>query len=425
MVNKTSASTQRGHDWDNHQHEAPRRPGLGCRKPVPKIPVSNVTITFRAGLRPIERAPTAGRKRGWIDVNKRAARLPAQGVPSTRLPYLQRLLGAFFCHEPRAVVAIGFERVVRGAPQTQIVRRVRAALRPRLDVSKLNAAGFVAAVAVLADKTAASVVARPHVASRCGCDVTSASRGASWLPGGLAGSRLVGHADLALLHLGQECVERAIEERSGVTLSDLLGKQIFELFEFGARAFADGDGEFVAPRSEGLRGGVAPGWRRCGGQDRLSDGGAIRKRTQCGRNIALRRKMRHEHLNLSNSLVFGLLQYALVIFLCQVRFESVDAAQMDLTAADHFEQHREAVSGACGADALASGRLGHMVTGNEEIEHRWMSEPRPEFPLVDGIDVAEQIGFALTILPNQFTELAEQRVVVQSSERRIAGHGCS
>ena len=86
---------------------------------------------------------------------------------------------------------------------------------------------------------------------------------------------------------------------------------------------------------------------------------------------------------------------------------------MDLTAADHLEQNREAMCGACRADALESGRLGHVVADHEEIEERWMPESGPQLPLVDDVYMAKQIGVALMISANQVAELAEQRLVVQ------------
>ena len=77
-------------------------------------------------------------------------------TPSRR-PWL-----ALVGHEARAVVAVGFQSVVRWAPESQVLSGIRTTFGPWLPVSKLQAAGRVAAVAVLADKTAAPFVAWPH-----------------------------------------------------------------------------------------------------------------------------------------------------------------------------------------------------------------------------------------------------------------------
>ena len=66
-------------------------------------------------------------------------------------------------------VAIGFERVVRGTPEAEVVGGVRAALRPGLDMRKLKPPSLIAAMAVVADETTAAYL---------GISVGSSSRGA-------------------------------------------------------------------------------------------------------------------------------------------------------------------------------------------------------------------------------------------------------
>jgi hypothetical protein len=57
-----------------------------------------------------------------------------------------------------------------------------------------------------------------------------------------------------------------------------------------------------------------------------------------------------------------------------------------------------------------------------ESEHGRMTQFGPQLAPIDGVDVAEQVGVALVILPHQDTELREQHVIVQRFERVIRGH---
>jgi len=45
-------------------------------------------------------------------------------------------------------------------------------------------------------------------------------------------------------------------------------------------------------------------------------------------------------------------------------------------------------------------------------EHRRVTQFGPDLAPIDGVDVAEQVGVALVILPHQDAELREQRLVV-------------
>ena len=92
--------------------------------------------------------------RGSLGIDLRGTRLPAENVASKRLPHPQRLLIllALVGHEARAVVAIGLQGVMRGAPEPEVLSGVRATLGKRLSVSKVEAARLVAAVAVFSDK---------------------------------------------------------------------------------------------------------------------------------------------------------------------------------------------------------------------------------------------------------------------------------
>ena len=91
----------------------------------------------------------------------------------------------------------------------------------------------------------------------------------------------------------------------------------------------------------------------------------------------------------------------------EVRFQAMDAAQMNFAAFDHAEKDRKTAGCARGADALAGGRLRHIVAAHEKMEQRWMPVPGPKFAAVDDVDVAEQACNALVILPHQFAELFE------------------
>src|SRR5688572_7288210 len=51
-----------------------------------------------------------------------------------------------------------------------------------------------------------------------------------------------------------------------------------------------------------------------------------------------------------------------------------------------------------------------------------MPESCPELPSIDGVDVTEQGGVAFVVLSNELTKLVEQRAVVESIERKSAGH---
>jgi len=116
----------------------------------------------------------------------------------------------------------------------------------------LEATGLVAAVAVFADKAAAPVVARPHLSPHGKLDVTSppsSGRGCCGCPGlGLLWSGLAGDAGLAFVDLSQERIERALDDRGGIAVRDLVGEQILELFEHVTCILAEGNLEFVATR---------------------------------------------------------------------------------------------------------------------------------------------------------------------------------
>src|SRR6188768_1999907 len=127
----------------------------------------------------------------------------AYAVSSDRLTHLPGLPLALTGHEASTVVPVGFPGVGRLAPEAQVDSDVRAALAPRMYVSKFEAAGLVAAVAVFADKTAAPVVARPHlsphgervVTSPTNCIGGGGGGGVGrWFGLGLLGSGLAGDA---------------------------------------------------------------------------------------------------------------------------------------------------------------------------------------------------------------------------------------
>src|SRR6186713_884969 len=87
-----------------------------------------------------------------------------------------------------------------------------------------------------------------------------------------------------------------------------------------------------------------------------------------------------------------------------------------------MEQATETARRARSADALAGCRLGHMVPRHEKREHGWVPQLGPQLAPIDGVDVAEQVGVALVILPHQDAELREQRVIVQCFERVMGAH---
>ena len=89
----------------------------------------------------------------------------AYAVSSDRLTHLPGLPLALTSHVASTVVPVGFPGVVRMAPKAQIDSGVRAALAPRMTVSKFDAAGLIAAVSVCTDKTAASS-SRVHTSRR-------------------------------------------------------------------------------------------------------------------------------------------------------------------------------------------------------------------------------------------------------------------
>ena len=98
--------------------------------------------------------------------------------------------------------------------------------------------------------------------------------------------------------------------------------------------------------------------------------------------------------------MFGSGEHPLVILLDEVSLEAMDAAQVNLAASNHGEQDWEASSGARGADALAGCRFGHVVPRHEEREHGRVTQFRPQLTPIDGVDVAEQVGLALVVLPH-------------------------
>ena len=58
----------------------------------------------------------------------------------------------------------------------------------------------------------------------------------------------LGLAGLAFVDLSQERVERALDNRGGVAVRNLVGEQILELLEFVARILAEGYLQAVAAR---------------------------------------------------------------------------------------------------------------------------------------------------------------------------------
>ena len=146
------------------------------------------------------------------------------------------------------IVAVGFPGIVRVASEAQVDSGVRAALAPRMFVSKLDSAGLVAAVAAFADKAAATFVAEPHFAPHRGLYVTSPPGGGRGRGRGLLCSRLVGDRGLTLRDLSQERIERALDDRGGVAVRDLVGEQILELLELVASILAQGYLELEATR---------------------------------------------------------------------------------------------------------------------------------------------------------------------------------
>ena len=145
--------------------------------------------------------------------NAPGARPAAYAVSSDRLPHFQGLPIALTGHVACAVVSVGFPGVVRLAPETQVDSGARAALAPRMTASKFDAAGLVAG-----------------------------------LRRGLLSSGLAGGAGLAFVDLSQERIERALDDRGGVAVRDLVGEQILELFELVARILAEGHLEAVSTR---------------------------------------------------------------------------------------------------------------------------------------------------------------------------------
>src|SRR5688572_23142896 len=102
---------------------------------------------------------------------------------------------------------------MRSTPQGQVERAVFAAFSPRLQVSELESARLVAAMAVFADEGAAGLVPRPHFsAKRC------RNRTFPGTTSGLAGPRFVGDAGLPFEYLSQQRVERLLDDGSGVAV---------------------------------------------------------------------------------------------------------------------------------------------------------------------------------------------------------------
>ena len=67
----------------------------------------------------------------------------------------------------------------------------------------------------------------------------------------------------------------------------------------------------------------------------------------------------------------------------------------------------------------------YRVTRNPNREHGWVPPFGPHLAPIDGVDVTEQVGVALMVLPQQVAELREQRVIVQSFERMTLAHNLS
>lgn len=121
-------------------------------------------------------------------------------------------------------------------------------LPPRLQVRKLQTPRFVAAMPVRTDEGATSLVPGPHLAADGRRDRPNPI-------GELGLARAGGLRDRGLLleDLGQERVERSLDDGSRVAVGDLVGEQILQLLEFSVGVFAQGDLEFVATGREGRR----------------------------------------------------------------------------------------------------------------------------------------------------------------------------
>ena len=97
--------------------------------------------------------------------------------------------------------------------------------------------------------------------------------------------------------------------------------------------------------------------------------------------------------------MFGSREHLFVVFAGEVSFEAMDTAQVQFAASDNGKQDREAACRARGSDALAGRRLRHMVPGHEKSEQGGVAQLGPQLAPIDGVDVAEQVGVALMVLP--------------------------
>src|SRR5690606_3393535 len=183
----------------------------------------------------------------WLSYFQKLERL------RSRLPLLP--LGG---HEACAVVAVGFESVVRGAPEFDVVSSVCTPFGPRLPVSELQATSRVAAVPVFADEATAPIVAWPYLSTHRDRQMASPFSGWGRLVCSCSRhSRFRSDAGLTLVDLIQQGVEGAFDDRGHVAFRDLMAQQIAELLEFVAGTLVDGELQFEAPRSKRPRARIA------------------------------------------------------------------------------------------------------------------------------------------------------------------------
>src|SRR5688572_33160426 len=102
-----------------------------------------------------------------------------------------------------------------------------------MQVREFEAPSFVATVTVFADERTAALVACPHFAAHSNWDRSARQR---WCRTGSLGlrlrrPRLCGDAGLAFVYLGQQGVERSLDDRGRVAVGELVGEQILQLLE--------------------------------------------------------------------------------------------------------------------------------------------------------------------------------------------------
>jgi hypothetical protein len=135
---------------------------------------------------------------------------------------------------------------VGSAAQAEVFEAVLAAFAPRVQVGVLEGAGGATAVAVLADETAAALVALPDGALEFGGD-GSAGAGA-YAARHTRGPGFLGPGGFLLLGLGEQCRQSALDDGGGIAVWDLVSEQILQLAELVVGLLIEGDGELVAAR---------------------------------------------------------------------------------------------------------------------------------------------------------------------------------